>query len=308
MAAQTFQLSANDGLTLAGYCWPCEQPKATLQIVHGMTEHAQRYAPFAQYLNQQGIQVYAHDLRGHGRSTSSQIPLGFFASDHGWEKAVADIAVLHQHIQQQHPQLKHALLGHSMGSFLAQHFLMSQPHAFSAVLLSGSKGPTGALLHIAQGVTQLEILRQGEYGQSQVLHNLSFFGFNHGLTPRRTEFDWLSRDTEVVDAYLADPLCGFRNSNRMWQDVYRGLQYIEQPQHRQVIPRDLPLYLFCGDKDPVGQQGKSVARLAKAYQKAGFKDLQLSIYPGGRHEMLNEINAEQVYSELSQWLQPRLGL
>lgn len=303
MKASTFTFEAPDGVEIFVYEWlPSGKTRAVVQIAHGMAEHAGRYEPAARALTERGYAVYASDHRGHGQSAKSEDELGHFADQGGWNKVLGDLHQLSGIAKKRHEEAAFVLFGHSMGSFFTQHFLFAFPGEVDAAVLSGSNGKPGALAAVGEVAAKLERARLGPRGKSRLLHNMSFGSFNKPFAPARTELDWLSRDTDVVDAYVADPRCGFISSTQLWIDLLSGLKVIGNPKNQARVPNDLPLYLFSGEKDPVSNQGKGVGSLLQAYRAAGLTDVEQRIYPGARHEMLNETNREEVLTHLGEWL------
>ena len=299
----TFRLPVDDGVALHVYRWtPGGPPKAVVQIAHGLAEHAGRYGPTAAALTAAGFAVYANDHRGHGLTASTPEELGYFAAQNGWRRLVDDLHRLNRRIADEHPGRPIFLLGHSMGSFLAQQYLFSHGDSIVGGVLSGTNGGAGMLVRIGRSVAQLERLRLGARGRSALLHKQFFGSFNRRFRPARTELDWLTRDPAEVDKYIADPLCGFALTVQGWIDVLDGLLEIERPAHIQCVPASLPIYLFSGDHDPVGGETRGVRWLAAAYRRAGLTDVTERFYPGGRHEMLNEVNRAEVERDLVAWL------
>lgn len=308
MQTSTFRLAAEDDLELFVYRWEPDTPaKAVLQIVHGMAEHAGRYARVAEQLTLAGYAVYAGDCRGHGQTAGTPGDLGYLADSNGFGHALDDLHRVHARIVEQHPGLPIYLFGHSMGSFLVRHYLFTYGESVAGAVLSGTSGGTGFQARLAGIVAVPERLRLGPRGRSVLLDWLLFGGFNRNFKPTRTEFDWLSRDTSEVDKYVADPLCGFAFTVQGWIDVLGGLIEMERAQNIRRVPRSLPLYLFSGDRDPVGQETRGVRSVTKAYRKAGLSDVTERFYPGGRHEMLNETNRAEVQRDLIGWLDAALA-
>lgn len=302
MLHDAFRLTADDGCSLYVNHWRAtEPPRALVMIAHGMAEHGGRYERFAQALVAAGYEVYAHDQRGHGLSTEPE-QLGHYADSDGWNKVVRDLATLNHHMRQQHPGLPIILFAHSMGSYIAQSYLMQHSCSLQAVVLSGSNYQPVALYRSAELIARFERWRQGPRGRSALIERLSFGSFNRAFKPLRTKFDWLSRDPAEVDRYIADPLCGFRCSNQLWLDLLGGLQQISAIDKLAQIDHQLPLLIIGGSRDPVSQ-GKRLQDLASALRAAGLAQVELRIYPEARHELLNETNRDQVVSDLLQWLQ-----
>ncbi len=303
MQNTTFDLLASDGLAVHTYRWlPGGDVQGVVQIAHGMAEHAGRYEHVAEALTSAGYAVYANDHRGHGKTAVTDDDLGFFAPSRGWATVLDDLYRLNQHIRSEHAAVPVHLFGHSMGSFLAQQFLFTFPGAVDGAVLSGSNRHPAAAVEAGAAVARAEIARIGPNGRSALLNLAAFGAYNKAFAPARTDFDWLSRDPAVVDAYIDDPLCGFVCTARMWLDVFSGLRVIRQTERLLEIPPFLPIHVFSGDQDPVGEAGAGVQRLVDAYEEAGLANVTLRLYPGGRHEMVNEINRDEVLTDLTAWL------
>ena len=306
MQHEAFWLNSSDAAPLYVNRWFAEQPpKAVLMVAHGMAEHSGRYARLGAALVAAGYQLYAHDQRGHGQ-TASHGRLGHYADDNGWNLVVGDLARLNHHIRQQHPQAPIFLLGHSMGSYIGQAYLMQHSCSLQGAILSGSNYQPLWLYRAARLVARFERWRQGPTGRSKLLDFLSFGSFNQAFKPNRTRFDWLSRDPLEVDAYVNDPLCGFLCTNQLWLDLLAGLQQITPARQLAQIDSSLPLLVIGGARDPVSQ-GKRLEDLANALRRAGLQQVQLNIYPDARHELLNESNRDEVTRYLIGWLDQALA-
>ena len=307
MNHSTFWLTANDRSRLYVNQWLPEGPaKALLMLSHGMAEHSGRYARLAEALCAAGFGLYALDQRGHGR-TADTGTLGLYAEKDGWNKVVGDLASLNQHIGQQQPGLPIVLLGHSMGSYIAQAYLLHHSASLHGAILSGSNFQPVALYRAARLIARVERLRQGLRGRSALIEFLSFGSFNKAFKPTRSAFDWLSRDPLEVDKYINDPLCGFRCTNQLWVDLLGGLQQISKASNLAQIDPGLPILVMGGECDPVSE-GKRLKHLAHALREAGCQDLQLNIYPQARHEVFNETNRNEVTADVLKWLNHALSL
>lgn len=275
--------------------------KAVVHVAHGMAEHAARYARLAEVLTAAGYAVYANDHRGHGKTASTD-ELGFFTTEGGFARVVADLVELVAHEKKEHPGLPLVLFGHSMGSYMVQAFLIEHGGELAGAVLSGSAGKPNLLASAGRLVARAERLRAGPRGTSKLLGDLSFGAFNKQFAPTRTAFDWLSRDAAEVDKYVADPLCGFDVTTTLWVDVLDALGAIAQPERQARIPKALPIYVFAGSEDPVSEKTKSLEQLLGAYRLAGIRDVSHRFYPGARHETLNETNRDEVTRDLVTWL------
>lgn len=303
MATTELTVAASDAHRIPMYCWRAAgTPQAVLLIAHGMAEHGARYAPLGEFLATRGITSYAIDHRGHGKAAGSDLDLGHFADRNGWATVLGDLGCAFDQVRATHPGLPVVLLGHSMGSFIAQGWAQTRSRDLHALALSGSNSGSPLLYRVAGLLARLEKFRQGARGKSALLEFLSFGAFNKPFEPARTGYDWLSREPAEVDQYIADPRCGFRVSNQLWIDLLGGLVSITGAGKLAGINPALPVYLFGGDRDPVGQFGKGLPVLAANLRAAGVRDVRLKLYADGRHEMLNESNRAEVFADLANWL------
>jgi alpha-beta hydrolase superfamily lysophospholipase len=294
-------IDAPDGHKIQTLCWPIEAPKAWVHINHGMSEHAQRYDQLADRLNTAGYSVVAHNHRGHGTSPTTVI--GHYADKDGWSKVLADINTVRMQVCPK--DLPYYLMGHSMGSFIIQSYLanpVAGQRPVDGLILSGSNFQVPFIAKIGCTVAKLESWRLGATKASKLLQFLSFGSFNQAFKPNRTDFDWLSKDHNLVNKYISDPLCGFDCSTQLWKDLLNGLNDLFTLKTFNNIQKSLPIYIFGGDLDPVGQHGKGLTKLASAYEDAGQQNVTLKLYKGGRHEMLNEKNRDEVMADVATWL------
>ena len=291
-------IDAPDGHKIQTYIWHLENAKAWVHINHGMSEHAARYDQFAQALNKQGYSVVAHNHRGHGTSPTTQ--LGNFSDNQGWEKALADIDTVRDSVCKS--DTAYYLMGHSMGSFIIQAYMVNTKRNVDAMIISGSNFQAPAIAKTARVIAKFERWRLGPNKPSKLLQFLSFASFNQSFKPNRTNFDWLSKDQDQVDRYIDDPLCGFDCSTQLWIDLLGGLITLFTPASFNMIQKNLPIYIFGGEFDPVGEKGKGLPKLVAAYNKAGQHNVTMKLYASGRHEMLNESNREEVVSDLCTWV------
>lgn len=303
MRAEELAHIADDGTALFLRRWsPDGAPRAVVQIAHGLAEHSGRYARLAGALVAVGHVVYAHDHRGHGHSAPPG-DLGFFGETEGWGKCVGDLASITRRARQEHPGLPVALLGHSMGSFMAQDYAARHGDLVSALILSGSNGAPPAIAGVGRLLARIERARLGPRGKSPLLRKLMFGDFNKPFRPARTDFDWLSRDEREVDKYVADPLCGFDFSTQLAIDMLDALGGLVAPAALARVPKTLPVYVFSGTRDPVGA---NIDGLIAALKGAGL-NVSAKLYPEGRHEMLNETNREEVTRDLVAFLDGALA-
>jgi alpha-beta hydrolase superfamily lysophospholipase len=304
MPRSEFELRTDDGRSLLARRWlPEGRPRAVVQIAHGLSEHSARYVRLAAALNAAGYAVYANDHRGHGPK-AAPADLGHFADDGGWGKVVGDFWTMNRLIAKEQPGVPIIFLGHSLGSFLGQGFVVEHSDALAGAVYSGSSGKPPAIATLGRLIARAERLRLGKRGKSQLLGQMWFGAYNKPFAPARTEFDWLTRDEKEVDAYVADPYCGFPFSTQLAIDVLDALPSLTSPQSLARIRKDLPIYVFSGERDPVGA---NIQGLIDALKGAGFTRLTARIYPGARHETLNETNREEVTRDLIDWLDAVVG-
>lgn len=278
---------------------PAGTPRAALMVAHGLAEHGGRYARLAEALTAIGVVVYAHDHRGHGPACPPA-DLAFFADHDGWRACLDDIDAVAQTIRGDHPALPLIFFGHSMGSFMGQRYIAEHGAELAGAVLSGSAGPPPGILRIGRLLLAIERLRVGARGHSKLIQTLMFDGLNKSFEPARTPYDWLSRDPAEVDKYAADPLCGFPLTAQLARDVAGALADLGSAELASRVPRELPLYIFSGERDPVGAK---LQGLIDSYKAAGLTRLTTRIYPDGRHEMLNEVNRDEVTTDLIAWVE-----
>lgn len=305
-----FKLQANDHQDIYCVCWSIEdesKAKGIVQIAHGMAEHIARYERFAKYLNENGYIVYGNDHRGHGRTAGVLENVGFFAEENGFEKVVQDMALLTDTIKEKHKEIPLCLFGHSMGSALSRAFVIDYSQKLDGLILSGTLGDPGVLRNVGLIIAKLEGKIKGKRAKSPLLDKLTFGSYNGKIKPIRTKFDWLSRDEKEVDKYVNDPYCGEVFSNQFFNDMLGGVPAIFDPNKLLRIAKTLPIFLFAGEMDPVGNYSKGVKETHQLYLNAGIENVKLKLYPDGRHEMINEINKEEVYQDVLSWLEEHLS-
>jgi alpha-beta hydrolase superfamily lysophospholipase len=309
LSRQEFVLTAPDKTEIAVYHWPdsAASTKAVVLILHGMAEHALRYEKFALALNAEGFAVYACDHRGHGRTGLQAGKLGFFAAENGWFTVAADIFNLVTRLKKDYPGLPIFLFGHSMGSYLARTCLAQAGETFAGVILSGTSVEKPFIVNFGLLLSSLLLQFKKSEQESALLDYLTFGSFNKPFQPRRTKFDWLSRNTAAVDAYCADPLCGFMCTLGFFRDLFTGIRFINDETPLSKLPVKPAVLLLGGSRDPVGHMGKDLTPLADSYRRLGFADLSCRLYEEARHELLQEINQEEVIGDISTWLNQQVG-
>lgn len=293
-------LTDDDGIVFAMRVFePDNAPVSVIQVLHGLGEHAGRYHRFAAAALARGHAVVLHEHRGHGERSGKH---GHFADRRGWYKVNRDIEIVHDAVRREFSGLPVVMLGHSMGSYLAQTFAMHYGAWLSGLILSASTWPSRLELWPGRAVAMAESWRLGRRGTSPLLTRLGFGRFNRRFLPTRTEYDWLSRDPDEVDRYVADPLCGGPFSCALWLDLVGGMLAIGSDHAVSRIPADLPILIAGGELDPAGGDA-GMSRLAMHYAQTLHHPLTVRIYPDARHEMLNELNRDAVTAEWLDWIE-----
>ncbi len=307
MQSKTNSFSSSDNLSIHYHQWlPDAAPKAIVQISHGLAEHAARYERFAEELTKVGYAVYANDHRGHGQSAGSPDKVGYFESTPFWNAALGDMNQLTEIIRKEHTDLPIFLFGHSMGSLLTRAYITKWGKQLNGAIICATGGDPGMLGKIGGVVAKLTSMISGKAERSDFLNKLSFGKYNDAFQPSRTDFDWLSRDETEVDKYVADPYCGVPFTANFWIELLKGVSQINSASTYQQTPKDLPIILLAGDKDPVGDMAKGVQQVHEAYKKVQIDDLICTIYPDARHELLNETNRAAVIQDIINWLDQRV--
>ena len=280
--------------------------KGIIQLVHGMQEHIGRYDEFANLLSECGYIVVGHDHLGHGNTVKKEDDFGYFADKDGWDRLVEDIHILQNQIQKQYPNLPYVIMGHSMGSLLVRTYVTKYKDNLSGMIISGTSGQKGGLLILGKMLTKLIMLFKGKRYKSKVLEYLVTGSFNKKFKPNRTNADWTTRDEGVVDKYQKDPKCGKNFTAIAYYDLLNGTYYLSKQKNINKTLK-IPVLIFSGDKDPVGENAKGVIRVYNMLKKAGLDKVKIRLFKDGRHEMLNEINKEEVYYLILDWLKEIIG-
>ena len=303
----TFESSTGRNTIHALKCLPEGAPKAIVQIAHGIAEHIDRYRDFMAFLADNGYLAVGNDHLGHGKTIADPKEQGFFAEKDGWDYVVKDMEKLHDIMAAQYPGVPYVFFGHSMGSFLTRTFLIKHSDKYDAAIISGTGHQAKPMVIGGYAMASLAVKKEGPRAVGYKLNDIAFGSYNKGFENPRTIYDWLSRDPAVVDKYAADPLCGFVATVSLFRDMMGGVKFITDQKNINTMNKDKPIYFMSGDSDPVGENGKGVKKAYQAFCKAGLKDVTMRLYPGGRHEMLNETNKESVYQDILNWLTEKVG-
>jgi alpha-beta hydrolase superfamily lysophospholipase len=293
-------LETPGGARLACHHLPAEgQPVAILLVAHGLAEHSRRYRRFADVVAGRGFHVYAWDHRGHGETTAPDAPLGRFGLRHGADLVCQDVKSVRDMAAAAHPGLPVVLFGHSMGGLIALNAAIHDPTAYDALAVWNSNFNPGPAGRAAQGILLAERALKGSDVPSTLLPKLTFGAWGRSIPGRRTDFDWLSHDPDLVDAYIEDPLCGFDASVSLWLDLFD--MTFRAPKLLDRLPRHLPIHLVGGAEDPATNGGREVTWLSQQFRAKGFTHVTTRIWPATRHETLNDTVRARAMAEFASW-------
>ncbi|WP_319418033.1 alpha/beta hydrolase [Virgibacillus necropolis] len=280
-----------------------QKPKAIVQLAHGMVEHINRYDTFAKYLLENDIFLYGNDHRGHGKTGEKQGKLGYFAAEKGFEKVTNDLYEVTMEIKKEYPDTPLFILGHSMGSFLARSYIQRYSQEIDGVVLSGTGYTPKARFQVGKQLASALPPKE----ETKLMNTLTFGSYNKRVDDKNTSYDWLTRDKAMIQSYTDDPYCGFVPTARFYYDLLDGISMIQDARRNEAIRKDLPMLLASGDADPVGDYGKGVWKTAELYEKAGLENIATMFSHGGRHELLNELNKEEVFTLIFHWLRDQMS-
>ena len=298
-------LSANGRTNIHADLWQPDgrEIKGVVQLVHGVGEYAARYAPFAEFLCGHGYVVCGNDHLGHGHSIIEDCPPMYFGETDGWQTVVADVETLRGRMAAQYPDKPYFLFGHSMGSFLTRSHMIRYPGACTGYVLCGTGHPARLLLGVGKKIVAHEAKKCGKKTVKPQFDKLVFGTFNKKFMPNKTPNDWLSANEDNVRRYIADPLIQTETTLGMFGDLCDGLDYITNPDNFGRIDKRRPVLLIAGQEDPVGNMGRDVEKVCGLFKKLGLSDVQMKLYPGMRHEILNEKEREKPFDDVLNWLE-----
>ena len=308
MVKNDFSFHSADGKTaIHAVEWlPEGAPRAVLQVAHGVAEYILRYAPLGAFLAERGIAVVGNDHLGHGRSVAPGAARLYFGPKGSWNTVVDDLYAFRGMEGRKFPGVPYFLLGHSMGSFLVRTYLIRYPGTVDGAVLMGTGQMPPAMVTAGQVVAAAESRKLGEDKTSPVVTRLAFDTYNKIFAPNRTGFDWLSMDQGNVDGYIADPLCGGNASVGLFRELLSGMKFVEDRRNVKKMNMNTPILFVSGSMDPVGECGKGVQRAFRSFQRVGVRDLRMKLYPGARHEILNDVCRDLVERDLLGWMEARL--
>ena len=305
---EEFTFDSRDGSTkLHAVRWtPSGKVICILQIVHGMAEYVERYEALALYLGEKGILVTGDDHLGHGKSVGERGAYGYFCDQDPATVVVRDVHRLKKITQEEYPGVPYVILGHSMGSFILRNYLFRYGSGIQGAIICGTGSQPPLLVKVCKGVATLQGLLFGQKHTARLIDKLAFGSYNKRIPDAKTAFDWLCTDPAVVDAYMQDPLCGFTFTVNGFRTLFALLDRLNQEENLWAMPGELPVRFIAGDMDPVGDYGAGVKKAYEDFVKAGMEHVTLKLYAGGRHELLNEKNKEQVYEDIYPWIMERV--
>ena len=304
MREREFYLPSSDGMhQLRCMEWiPDGTIKAVLQITHGMVEHIERYREFCVWMAERGIVVIGHDHLGHGKTVSNREEFGYFGLKEGMTHVVKDIRRVTVYSKKKYPDQKLILLGHSMGSFLARKYLSVYKDGPDGFILMGTGAPPEALVSAGSLLAGSMRKLKGEMYRSPLLYKLSLGNYNAKFKPAKTPYDWLTRDESLSKDFGEDESCQFIFTTAAYQDFFRLILNVAKEEIAGHARTDAPILIISGDNDPVGDNGKGVRKVYERLHKAGVDRLEMVLYEGARHEILHEINRQEVFEDLYEWI------
>jgi len=315
MKTQVRRIEGSDGISLHLCTWTPDDmsgAKGVIQLLHGQGEYSGRYEHMAKFLTDRGFIVYADDHRGHGLTVydapktsreEHRIP-GHMADENGWEKCLADLDIVRKLIRSEQPELPLTLLGHSLGSFMAQDLLIQDSTRWDAAVLLGSAGgPLSAQQRVMEGIVRLQYMVKGKRGQATWTDKLIMQAFSKQVGMEKYRAEWLSHDPQVVIAAENDPFMKFIASAQHWMDFSKAIKMRTKPENIANVRNDIPVLIASGGKDPLGQDGAAVKALEQSYRDAGLTDVTMKLYEGMRHELHNELVKDDFFEDLHAWLQ-----
>lgn len=278
-----------------------------LQIVHGMAEYIERYEETALYFADRGILVTGEDHLGHGKSVSQGGTYGYFCDRDPATVVVRDVHRLKKMTQERYPGTPYIIMGHSMGSFITRNYLLRYGTGVQGAVICGTGFQPKALIKFSKALASFQCLILGQKHVAKMIDRLAFGNYNKQIEDPRTDFDWLSKNEQSVDAYMEDPLCGFTFTTNGFRTLFTLIDRIYKAGALQSMPKELPVFFIAGDKDPVGDYGKGVKKAYESFKKAGMENLAIKLYPEDRHEIFNEPDREVVCEDLFRWIEERVG-
>lgn len=306
MEHTTTYISSHDGQKIFLRIWnQVEKPKGAVQIIHGMAEHSARYEAFALFLNKQGYIVYADDHRGHGHSLTEEEIFGYIGED-GFQKIVKDEQLISELIKKKYPQLPLFIFAHSFGSFIGQEYIIQNSEKIDGMILSGSAKQNGLDVKMGRILATFQNTVFDNKKEAKLIDQLSFGSYNKKFKKQQPTSSWLTRDAKVVEQYEEDELSGFVSSINFYYELFHAFKSLYQTKRLEKIEKDLPLLIVSGDMDPVGKYGTAVQALYEQYVQLDLEHVTLKLFKDARHELVNELNNQEVFSYINDWLHQQI--
>ncbi len=284
------------------------KPCCIVQIVHGMAEYVERYEELAAFLTEHHVLVTGEDHLGHGKSVQEDKDLGYFCEQDPATVVVRDVHRLKKMTQELYPGVPYFILGHSMGSFITRNYLCRYGSGIQGAVICGTGMQPAGLLIISKLMANVQRLFLGDRHVAAFIDKCAFGAYNKKIENPRTSKDWLTRDEAVVDAYLMDSRCGFTFTVNGFRTLFELIWRIRKKDNLRKIPRELPVFMISGDKDPVGDYGRGVRAAYASMEEAGMTKLSMKLYEGGRHELFNENNRAEVMQDVWKWCSDVIGI
>ena len=308
MNKREFYYPSSDGKTrIHAVEWiPEEEPKAILQIAHGVTEYILRYEEFAEFLTSKGILVVGNDHIGHGTSIAENAKPMYFGPEGSFKYAVDDVNTLYKTTKEKYENIPYIILGFSLGSFIVRRFLIDYPDTVDGAILVGTGQIAPIKIKIAKFIAKSEAKKHGEDNPTPMIKSLSFDNYNKLFKPNRTDYDWLCLSKTSLDKYIKDEKRGKELSAGLFREMLSGMEYTGNLENIKKMNKDIPIIFLSGEMDPVGEKGKSVKKAYDYFKKAGIKDVSMKLYKDLRHDILHEDNAEQIYQDILEFINEKV--
>lgn len=303
-----FSFLSSDGKTVIhGVKWvPETDVRAVLQLSHGMIEYIERYRAFAEYLNRFGFLVVGNDHLGHGQSVPGPEEWGYFAEKDGGALLVRDLHQVTERVKAEYPGVPVFLLGHSMGSFMARRYLTRYGAELQGAVIMGTGHQSDVLLSVGRVLCGFLSEVRGSHYRSPLMHQLMFGAYNRRIPSPQSKNDWLTADRSIVEEYDRTPACSFLFTVSGLKQIFDTIAYVKNETYLARVPKNLPILVIAGKEDPVGEYGRAVTKAYEQYRRLGISDVRLHLVENARHEILNEVNREETYGLLRDWLEQHM--